>query len=144
VVTYENLNEQNQKITELSNILSVLLKDRLLCDSDTCNRLFFEYVDDVMAHMHEIDSNWYIDLLRHSSQDIKNVANNFMSGSQEIKRIMNRYNKKWCSKGKRELVIGAEHSEFLKETSVMFDMVLKRLQDEMEHLYPAVRKINEQ
>jgi len=142
VVSYEDLNEQNHKITELSNILSVLIEDRLLCDSETCNQLFFEYMDDVMAHMQEVDSNWYQDLLRHSSQDLNNIANNFMSGSQEIKRIMKRYKRRWCKKGKRELSIGAKHSLFLDETSEMFKMVLNRLQDEMEHLYPTVRKLN--
>ncbi len=141
MVSYENLNKQNHKITELSNVLSVLIKDRLLCDSETCNQLFFEYMDDVMAHMHEIDANWYQDLLKHSSQDINNVANNFMSGSQEIKRIMSRYKKKWCKRSKRELTIGAKHNLFLDETSELFEMVLNRLQDEMENLYPTVRKI---
>ena len=99
-------------------------------------------MDNVSDHLHEIDVNLYQDLLSHSSKDMNNVAKNFMSGSQEIKRIMSNYQKKWCKKKKKELSIGAKHDIFLKETSEMFELVLLRLQNEMEHLYPAVREIS--
>jgi len=141
VVSYENLNEQNHKITELSNILSVLIQDRLICDTETCSQLFFDYMNHVRDHIHEVDSNMYLDLLKHPSQDVNNIANNFMSGSQEIKRIMNRYEKKWCNKRKKEISIGAQYDKFLSETDEMFDMILSRIQGEMEHLYPTVRKV---
>ncbi|HIO97706.1 MAG TPA: hypothetical protein EYG71_07255 [Leucothrix sp.] len=97
-------------------------------------------MDNVSDHLHEIDVNLYQDLLSHSSKDMNNVAKNFMSGSQEIKRIMSNYQKKWCKK--KKLSIGAKHEIFLKETSEMFELVLLRLQNEMEHLYPAVREIS--
>lgn len=142
MVSFDNLNVQNHKITELSNILSILIEDRMICDSPTCSQLFYQYMDHVTDHLREIDSNLYLDLLKHPSKEINNVANNFMSGSQEIKRIMNRYQKRWCKKKVQELSIGAKHNTFIKETTEMFEMVLNRLQDEMEHLYPAVRKIN--
>jgi len=83
----------------------------------------------------------YLDLLKAPSQEINNLANNFMSGSQEIKRIINRYERRWCNKKRHELSIGAKHDDFLKETDEMFDMVLNRIQAEMEHLYPTVRKL---
>lgn len=143
MVSYENLNEQNHKITELSNILAVLIQDRSLCDSKTCSNLFYDFMNRVKEHIREVDSNMYLDLLKHSSQDVNNVANNFMSGSQEIKRIMNRYERRWCNKKTKEINIGAKHDKFLKETDEMFDMILSRIQGEMEHLYPTVRKITE-
>lgn len=142
MVTYEELNTQNHKITELSNVLSFLIKDRSLCDSETCCNLFYNYMDRVNEHMHKVDSNLYADLLKHSSNDINNVAKNFMSGSQEIKRIMNRYMRKWCDKKQHDLRVGAHHENFIKETDEMFEMVLNRIQDETEHLYPMIRKVS--
>ncbi len=141
MASYENLYLQNHKITELSNILSVLIKDRLLCDSETCSQLFYDYMDHVKDHIHTVDADMYLDLLKHPDQNINNIANNFMSGSQEIKRIMNRYEKKWCNKRKREINIGAQYERFLSETDEMFNMILSRIQNEMEHLYPTVRKV---
>lgn len=142
MISYEELNTQNHKITELSNVLSVLIKDRSICDSETCSTIFFNYMDHVNGHMQNVDSNLYTDLLGNSSIEAKNTANNFMSGSQEIKKIMNTYARKWCDKKNHALSIGAKHDLFLKETDEMFEMILNRIQDEMEHLYPMVRSIN--
>ena len=142
MISYEDLYTQNHKITELSNVLSVLLKDRSLCDSGTCTSLFYNYMELVEGHMKNVDSNLYVDLLRDKSTEANNIATNFMSGSQEIKRIMNSYARKWCDKRNHELSIGSKHDIFIKETDEMFEMVLNRIQDEMEHLYPMVRKIN--
>ncbi len=143
MINYESLYEQNHKITELSNILTTLIQDRSICDTETCCKLFYEYMDLVDDHIHNVDSNLYTPLLRASSSEANNVANNFMSGSQEIKRIMNRYTKKWCNKKDHGLSIGAKHDEFLAQTDDMFDMILTRVQNEMEHLYPMVRKVSD-
>lgn len=143
MLSYKELNEQNHKITELSNVLSVLIKDRSLCDTGTCCSLFYNFMDQVNDHIQKVDANLYTDLLISSSQEANNTANNFMSGSQEIKRIMNSYVKKWCNKTHHDLSIGrGQHEAFLSETDEMFEMILNRVQDEMEHLYPLVRKIS--
>ena len=141
MITYEELNTQNHKITELSNIISILIKDRSICDSDTCCKLFYNYIDRVNEHMHDVDSNLYADLLKHSSSEINNTAKNFMSGSQEIKRIMNTYVKKWCNKSRHDLSIGKNHEKFIQATDEMFEMVLNRIQDETEYLYPTIRAV---
>ncbi len=141
MISYDELNTQNHKITELSNVLATLIKDRTLCDSDTCCSLFYNYMDKVNEHMQIVDSTLYSDLLQSSSNEANNTAKNFMSGSQEIRRIMKGYVRKWCDKQHKGLSIGAKHDEFLKETDEMFEMILNRVQDEMEHLYPMVRKI---
>lgn len=140
MITYEALNEQNHKITELSNVLAYLIKDRSLCDTDTCCSLFYNYMDRVNEHIHQVDANLYVDLLKHPSTDVNNTAKNFMSGSQEIKRIMNRYVKRWCRKKHCDLTIGGAYDEFLQETNDMFEMILNRIQDETEHLYPMIRE----
>jgi predicted transcriptional regulator len=100
-------------------------------------------MEQVNQHMQNVDSNLYSHLLKDSSQDANNMANNFMSGSQEIKRIMKSYVRKWCEHKKQELSIGKDqHDTFIKDTEEMFEMILSRVQDEMEHLYPMVRKIS--
>ena len=141
MITYEELYAQNDKITELSNVLSTLIQDRSLCDSETCCTIFYNYMDRVNNHMKIIDSNFYSDLLVSSSTEANRTANNFMSGSQEIKRVMNAYVKKWCDKKNHGLSIGNQHEKFLQETDDMFSMILDRLQNEMEKLYPVVRQI---
>jgi succinate dehydrogenase flavin-adding protein (antitoxin of CptAB toxin-antitoxin module) len=140
MVSYQELHRQNHKITELTNILQHLLGDRTLCDSEiTCN-LFFEYVEAVKEHLAVTDSEMYSKLLGANDQKLKNVANRFMGGSREINRIFSAYLKRWCKLRSKQLVI-RQYDEFMTDTQEMFTMVLDRIQQETEHLYPAVRQV---
>lgn len=139
MITFDELNSQNHQITELSNVLLYLLKDRSMCDTDTACSLFFSYMDKVRDHLAVVDQ-LYTTLLQDQRQEVHKVANNFMSGEQEIKKIMARYSKDWCDKKKRAVVI-ADHQRFLKDTREVFDMILSRIQDETEKLYPLVREL---
>lgn len=139
MVTYNELNEQNHQITELSNVLRYLFKDRSMCDTGSCCDLFKKYVSLVQAHIDTVDKNMYNDLLLSSDVHANNVVKNFMSGSIEVKRILTNFSKDWCPvKGSNDIKI-KDHEKFLVATDELFDIVLKRIQDETEHLYPLVR-----
>ena len=141
MVSYEELHQQNHKITELTNILQHLLGDRLLCDSEVTCDLFFDYVNAVKEHMAVTDSGMYSKLLGSGDQKLNNIANRFMGGSREINRIFSAYLKRWCKIKSKELVI-KEYDAFMQDTQEMFEIVLDRIQNETEHLYPAVRKLS--
>jgi hemerythrin-like domain-containing protein len=142
MVTYKELNEQNHRITELTNVLSYLFKDRAMCDTDSCCTLFENYVNLVHDHIDTVDKNMYSDLLSSPDEKVNNVAKNFMSGSVEVKKILKDFSKHWCPiKNKHELRI-KDHQKFLDATDEMFEIILQRIQDETEHLYPLVRSLN--
>ena len=140
MVTYEELNAQNHKITELSNVLRYLLADRAMCDTEVTCHLFYEYVDRVREHLELEDKHKYSKLLTHKEARVNNTAKLFLSGSVEIKRIFSSYLKKWCRKGKQELRI-TDYNLFRDETEEMFDLILNRIQDETEKLYPLIRSV---
>lgn len=140
MVSYAELHQQNHKITELTNILEHLLGDRSLCDSQVTCDLFFDYVTAVKDHLAVTDSAMYSKLLGSGDQKMSNVANRFMGGSREINRIFSAYLKRWCKVKSRKLVI-REYDVFMRDTHEMFAMVLDRIQDETEHLYPAVQRV---
>ena len=141
MITYKSLNEQNHRITELSNVLQVLLRDRSMCDTRTCCDLFSNYMTQVKEHIDTVDKNMYRDLLASPDEKVNNVAKNFMSGSVEVKKILQSFSKQWCpSRGNNDFMI-KDHDQFLKAMDELFDIVLQRIQDETEHLYPLVRSI---
>lgn len=140
MVSYEELHQQNHRITELTNILEHLLGDRSLCDSQITCDLFFDYVNAVKDHLAITDSAMYSKLLGSGDQKMSNVANRFMGGSREINRIFSGYLKRWCKLKSKTLVI-ADYDNFMRDTEEMFEMVLDRIQDETEHLYPAVQRV---
>jgi hypothetical protein len=141
MITYEKLNEQNHRITELSNVLHYLFKDRSMCDTGSCCDLFYHYVGMVKEHINLVDKDMYSDLLTSPDKKINNVAKNFMSGSIEVKKILKDFSKHWCpAKNIGSLKI-KDHEKFLRDTDELFEIVLKRILDETEHLYPLVRSL---
>ena len=140
MITYSELNDQIHRITELSNVLRYLFADRSMCDTGSCCELFYRYIDLVKKHIELVDRNMYSDLLTSPDEKISNVAKNFISGSVEIKRVLKDFTKTWCDKT-RSLHI-KDHSRFLKDTDELFELVLQRILDETEKLYPLVRSLS--
>ncbi|HEA26033.1 MAG TPA: hypothetical protein ENH92_02830 [Ectothiorhodospiraceae bacterium] len=141
MTTYDELNTQNHNITELSNVLSRLVVDREMCDTKICCELFYRYVEKVTEHLNLVDKSYSI-LLSSSDQKAAGVANQFMAGAQELKRIFTQYQKRWCApKNKSHALKVTNHEQFYKEIDELFTMVLKRIQDETEKLYPLIREL---
>ena len=139
MITFTDLHHQNHKITELSNVFLYLIKERAMCDTEiTCN-IFFDYVERVRDHMELVDKHLYKHLLNSPKQTVRNKADRFMSGSQEIRKIFNSYLNRWANPNRKALMI-RNHQKFVNDTSEVMDLVLDRLQRETEHLYPLVRK----
>jgi len=141
MITYDELHTENHNITELSNVLLYLFRERSMCDTETCCELFQRYMDKVKHHIELVDKNLYSRLLTHDDHEIQKMARNFMSGSQEIRKIMTTYTKQWCPRKNTGSLAIHDHERFLKETEEMFGLVLDRIQNETEKLYPLVREL---
>lgn len=141
MITYEELHKQNHEITEISNVFLYLIEERSMCDTQITCDLFFDYVKKVKDHLEVQDNYLYTAILAHGDASAKLVADNFISGSKEIKRIFQRYLKKWSNPKAYHLRISS-YPSFKAETRDMFSLVLKRIQDETENLYPLVRSIS--
>lgn len=140
MITFNELHMQNHKISELANVLSYLMGERRMCDNEVTCSLFFEYVERVKEHLDMQDKHLYSKLLRHKEKDVCNTGKQFLAGSMEIKRIFAEYQKRWCPKNKTTLNVG-DYERFRSETEEMFEIVLRRIQDETEKLYPLVRGV---
>jgi hypothetical protein len=132
----EALHKQAHEITELNNVLKELLSDRSLCDSEVTCELFFRYVKAVRQHLNITESGLFAQLLVNSDEQTCKVVGKFIDGSHEIKQIFSQYTKKWCNKN--ELKIN-NYQEFYTDTTEVFSLVLRRLQDETENLYPLIK-----
>ena len=143
MITYKELHDQIHKITEMSNVFLYLIEERSMCDTQITCDLFFDYVGKVRKHLEVQDNYLYSAILTNGDDNSRQIAENFMSGSKEIRRIFNQYMKTWANGGNKDhkLVIG-NYDEFRRETEEVFNLVLKRIQDEIERLYPLVREIN--
>ncbi len=140
MITFDELHTQNHKITELANVLSYLLEERRMCDNEVTCSLFFEYVERVQEHLDMEDKHLYSKLLAHKDNNVCSTGQRFLTGASEIKRVFSAYIKKWCPKQRDRLNIG-DYESFRRETEEMFEIVLRRIQDETEKLFPLVREV---
>ena len=138
MVSFTELNQQNDTITELSNVLCLLISERAVWDTRVVTNLFFTYVDRVKEHLDLEERELYQSMLLHSDQRVRQTANKFLSGSGEIKRVFGQYLKQWSRS--HELRIN-DYERFTKDTREMIQLVLNRIEDEVEHLYPTVREV---
>jgi len=143
MVAFAQLHAQNHKITELSNVFLYLVRDRSMCDTEVACDIFFDMTTRVKDHMELVDREMCGKLISHPDQTVKNTANRFLSGSIEIKRIFNAYVKQWCSHKRHTLTID-DHAAFVEDTEQMFALVMDRIQRETEHLYPLMRKLEDE
>jgi len=138
MISFEELTEQNHKIAELSKVLSYIIEDRSICDTEVTCDLFFDYAQRVQEHLDVEERELYQALLIHSEKTVNNTAHRFLSGSTAIRKVFKQYLKRWC--GNHSLRI-RDHGLFVKDTREMFALILQRIQDETEHLYPTVKKV---
>lgn len=137
MIPFEQLSIDNHQISELSKVLSFLIQDREMCDTQIVCDLFENYIDKVMTHMDTEDKVLYSNLLANPDPNIKSTASRFLSGSSEIKKLFKQYRQKWCAHGLHIY----NHDQFVKETDEMFQLVLDRVQNVSEELYPMARQV---
>ena len=97
-----------------------------------------DFADKVQEHIDVEDREVYQSLLIHKDTSINNTASRFVLGSAEIKRVFKQYLKRWCLNKSLRI---KDHDKFVVETNEMFELVLSRIQDEVENLYPTVKKV---
>ena len=143
MVPFDQLHKQNHEIAELSKVLSVLIEDREICDTEITCDLFMRYSSKVKGHLELEGHALYGMLLSHPDRDMNTLGSRFVEGSREINRIFDNYVRRWCTKGATGLKI-FNHDMFVKETKEMFHIIAERSLSEVEVLFPAIRDIEDE
>ncbi len=138
MVSFKELNEQNHKIAERTKIILYMIQDRAICDTDVTCDLFFDLTDKIKKHMDIEERELYKDMLTHPDRNIKKTAENFLSGSAEIKRVFKQYMKRWCHHKNLRI---KNHAQFVTETEDLFELIQIRMINETEKFYPVVRSV---
>ncbi len=142
MMPFSELNKQNHELTELCQVLTVLIDDRGMCDSGVTCELFQRFADRFREHMDLEDRSLYSNLLVHKDKSVNSAALRSLNSSKELKRLFSSYMHRWCRKGALHIDTHA-HGEFVKDTKQMFGFILERIQDETEELYPLCRSLTD-
>ena len=138
MLSVSKLNEQNNKIEELSKVLGYLIKDKEMCNSSTTCDLFMQFTEEVTDHLYLEEKEVYLHLLNHEDSKVRNTASDFFSGSIEIKRVFNEYLGRWC---KNKVLRVKRHDEFTQDSKEIFDLVMNRIRAETNILYPVIKEV---
>ena len=133
MVPVNEFREENQEISDLSAVLSTLLTNEKIVANPIVCELFDRFHGKLSAHLNHEDRCAYGDLLRHRGKDASKLASEFLENTHELRKIVSRYNRKWCN-GKGE----TDPSAFKQETTDLFGLVSQRLHLEETKLFPIL------
>ena len=136
MIPVNEFREENTAITELCQVLGVLLTDEKLVTNPIVCELFDRFRDKVAAHLLHQDREAYGKLLRDSGKEAGALASAFIANTHELKKLIAAYNKKWC----RNRPSADTAGKFQQQTTEIFSLVNQRLEMEEEKLFPFLEQ----
>ena len=133
MVPVNEFREENKEISDLSAVLITLLTNESVITNPVVCELFDRFHGKLGAHLNHEDRTAYGELLRHRGKDAAKMASEFLENTHELRKIVSRYNRKWCN-GKN----AADLSTFMQETTDLFRLVDQRLKLEESKLFPIL------
>lgn len=132
----DELKEQNQEISQLCDVLSVLMEQQSLHDNPFVCELMKQFKEKVWMHLVFEDNTIYAALLHNKDKKISDIAKAFHNSAKEIKHRFSGFVRHGCSLP----VTGEEHEELSKESREIFMMIRDRITYENEQIFPLVDK----
>ncbi|MCW9013325.1 MAG: hemerythrin domain-containing protein [Gammaproteobacteria bacterium] len=134
--TLDELKKQNTEITDLINLLAVVIEHDSLRKNPFVCELVSRFNEKVWMHLVFEDNTIYSELSKHHNPDISNIAKDFHKSAREIKKHFSQYVKLWCQASAGE----CDADPFREETRKVFDMLKERIRYETEEMFPLVCK----
>ena len=132
MVNVEELRKENQEIINLTNILHHLVADENLRSNPIFCELMERFNKSVEAHLTHEDRSVYSDLLNNDDRQIHNLADQFITNTHELRRLMKDYTKRYCNSE------SSNHTDFVNMTKEIFSMVDRRIDLENSKLFPVI------
>lgn len=132
------LKNQNQEISQLCDVLSVLMEQASLYNNPFVSELMKRFKEKVWVHLVFEDNTIYAALLHTGDEETSNVAKVFHDSAKEIKHRFSGFVRHWCSMPESN----QEYEILRKESSEIFGLIRARINYENEQIFPLVEKQN--
>jgi hypothetical protein len=134
VYSVEELRRQNQDITELCDVLSVLMEHRALHNNSYVCELMARFREKVWMHLVFEDNTIYAELVRHNDKSVSDTARGFHDSAKAIRKRFSEYVRHWCDAE----VHDADHDRLLQESHELFRLLRERIAYENAHMFPLI------
>lgn len=134
--TLDELKQQNKEISDLIDVLEVLITDNKLATNPFVCDLAKRFNEKVWLHLVFEDKTIYSELCRHHNPDVVSIAKQFHDSARDIKKIFSRYVKHWCHTSTEN----GSHDIFVNESNEVFKLIRERIKFESDEIFPIVEK----
>lgn len=134
--TLDDLKQQNKEISELCDVLSVLMKEQSLHSNPYVRELMSRFKEKVWVHLVFEDNTFYTALLNSGDEKVSNLAKAFHDSAKEIKHCFSTFVRHWTSMP----ATGSEHNALSYECGEIFTLIKDRIIYENEHIFPLVEQ----
>lgn len=132
----DELRKQNLEISQLCDVLSILMEQPSLHDNPFVCELMKRFKEKVWVHLVFEDNTIYAALLHTGDENISNIAKAFHDSAKEIKHRFSGFVRHECSASDS----AEQHEAFSKENSEIFSMIRERINYENQHIFPLVEQ----
>ncbi len=128
------LKKQNQEISDLIEVISVLIENKKLISNPFVCDLVSRFNEKVWMHLVFEDNTIYAELAKHHNPDISEIAQNFHDSAKAIKKEFSAYVKLWCQAS------GADHHHqaFCGQSPDMLKKIKQRIEYENDKIFPLI------
>jgi len=132
----DELKAQNQEISDLCAVLSVLVEQQSLHNNPYVCELMARFKEKVWMHLVFEDNTVYSALSHHNNSAVSGVAKDFHDSARQIKKRFSNYVRRWCNPS-----VGVnEHDELVTESREIFQLINERVEYENDKMFPLVSK----
>lgn len=132
----DELRKQNQEISQLCDVLSVLMQQPSLYNNPFVVELMKRFKEKVWIHLVFEDNTIYAELIRSDDEKTSNIAKEFHDSAKEIKHRFSAFVRHWCSLPESK----SEKEMLNKESGEIFSLISNRIRYENEKMFPLVEK----
>jgi len=132
--TLAELKKQNEDISHLCDVLSILIENIPLHDNPYVEELMTRFKEKVWVHLVFEDNTIYSGLLKSNDVSVQDVAKNFHNSAREIKHRFTNFAKHW----RHMAVASDEHEALCKDCREVFTMIQQRIEFENTQIFPLI------
>jgi hypothetical protein len=132
--TLEELKQQNEDISQLCDVLSVLMENTSLHDNSYVEELMTRFKEKVWMHLVFEDNTIYVGMLTSDNGTVRDAAKKFHNSAHEIKHLFTKFVKHW----RHMDVADDEHEPLCKDCRKVFTMIRERIEFENTQIFPLI------
>lgn len=130
----DDLKEQNKEISQLCDVLSVLMEQALLHGNPFVDELLKRFKEKVWVHLVFEDNTIYAALLSSSNEEVSNIAKTFHESAKEIKHRFSAFVRHRGATPKTS----EEHNLLSEDCRDIFELIKNRIDYENKKIFPLV------